>query len=137
MRNERRTCQHTINRRNFLNERIDELKNAQFEQIKEMRHLEKENKIAVEKINKFILDQQQLQTTFEQTIGKYKAEFKLNCNNLKKEKVQFKAEIYAFKIKVGRAQQTQKTTVNQAKALMNKEKSTFFLLKKDFYSEET
>ena len=68
--NERRTCQHAINRQNFLNECIDELKNAQFEQSKEMRHLEKENKIAVEKINKFILDQQQLQTTFEQTVGK-------------------------------------------------------------------
>ena len=68
-----------------------------------MRHLEKENKIAAEKVNKFILDQQQLQTTFDQTIGKYKAELKLNCNNLKKEKVQFKAEIYALKKKVGHA----------------------------------
>ena len=35
--------------------------------------LEKEKKIAAEKVNKFILDQQQLQSTFDQTIGKYEA----------------------------------------------------------------
>jgi hypothetical protein len=137
LRNERRTRQRAVNRRNFLNERIDELKNAQFEQIKEMRLLEKENKIAAEKVNKFILDQQQLQSTFDQTIGKYEAELKINYDNLRREKVQSKAEIYNLKKKVGRAQQTQKNAVNRAKALISKEKSTFFLLKKGVYSEET
>ena len=137
LRNERRTRQRAIHRRNFLNECIDELKDAQFEQIKEMRLLEKSHKIAAKKVNKFILDQQQLQSTFDQTVGKYKAELKLNHDNMRREKVQFKAEIYNLKKKVGRAQQTQKNAVNRAKALTSKEKSTFFLLKKGVYSEET
>ena len=135
--NERHTCQCAINHQNVLNECIDELKNAQFEQIKEMRLLEKENKIAAEKINKFILDQQQLQSTFNQTVGKYEDELKLNYDNMRREKVQIKAEIYNLKKKVGRTQQTQKNTVNQAKALISKEKSIFHLLKKGVYSEET
>ena len=97
LRNERRTRQRAIHRRNILNERIDELKNAQFEQIKEMRLFEKENKIAAEKVNKFILDQQQLQCAFDQTIAKCKAELKLNYDNLKREKIGFKAEIYNLK----------------------------------------
>ena len=90
--NERRTRQRAINRRNVLNEHIDELKSAQFEQIKEMRLLEKEKKIAAEKVNKFILEQQ-LQSTFDQTVGKYEAELKLNYDNMRREKVQIKAEI--------------------------------------------
>ena len=36
-----------------------------------MRLLEKEKKIAAEKVNEFILDQQQLQSKFDQKIGKY------------------------------------------------------------------
>ena len=104
LRNEYCTRQHAIKHQNFLNEHIDELKNAQFEQIKEMRLLEKEKKIAAEKVNEFILDQQQLQSKFDQKIGKYEAELKLNYDNLRREKVQFKAEIYNLKKKVGHAQ---------------------------------
>ena len=77
-----------------------------------MRLLEKENKIAADKVNKFILNQQQLQSTFDQTIWKYEAELRLNCDNLRREKIQFKAEIYNLKKKVRRAQQTQKNAVN-------------------------
>ena len=89
---------------------MNELKNAQFEQIKEMRFHEKEKKIAAEKVNEFILDQQQLQSKFDQTIGKYEADLKLNYDNLRREKVQLKAEIYNLKKKVGHAQQTQKSS---------------------------
>ena len=102
--NEHCTQQCAIKHQNFLNEWIDELKNAHFEQIKEMRFHEKEKKIAAEKVNEFILDQQQLQSKFDQKIGKYEAELKLNYDNLRREKVQFKAEIYNLKKKVGHAQ---------------------------------
>ena len=95
--NECRTRQCAIEHRNILNERIDELKNAQFEQIKEMRLLEKEKKIAAEKVNEFILNQQQLQSTFDQTIGKYEAELKLNYDNLRREKFNLKMRSITLK----------------------------------------
>ena len=94
-----------------------------------MRLLEKEKKIAAEKVNEFILDQQQLQSKFDQKFGKYEAELKLNYDNLRREKFQLNVEIYNLKKKVGHAQQTQKNAVNQAEAQINKENSTFF---KDF-----
>ena len=78
-----------------------------------------------------------MQSKFDQKFGKYEAELKLNYDNLRREKFQLNVEIYNLKKKVGCAQQTQKNAVNQARAQIGKEKSTFFLLKKGVYSEET
>ncbi|KAF8956376.1 hypothetical protein BDZ97DRAFT_1907224 [Flammula alnicola] len=95
LRNEQWAHQHAVKRKQVLSDRISELETAQYEKIKQMKELEKQNSLGS------------------------------------------KGKIYNLNRKVRRAAETKNNAVQKAKAQVTKEKTTFYLLKKGVYSNET
>ena len=140
LRNERRARQHAVKRKSVLNEKIAELKTEQHKKIKEMKELEKEKNLATNHVDKVIKANQHLQNEISNTLQQCEHQLELSHEELKQARAKLKgskSEIYNLKRKVGRAVQTKENAVKRVKDKVLKESTTFYLLKKGVYSDET
>ena len=135
--NERRVHQRATKRKAVLDEEIAKLKTSQVEKIKD---LEKESAISSERFNSIVAANQHLQNELSTTISKFASELDLVCQKLKFTKSELsgsKTEIYSLKLKATRAAQSRAKIIQKTKDKVTKERTTFYLLQKGVFSQET
>jgi len=140
LRNERRAHQYAVKRKSNLDEKIAELKTEQHKKLKEMRELEKEKNLASNHVDKMIKANQHLQNEISNTLQQCEHQLAVSYEKLQQTRTKLKgskSEVYNLKRRVGRAVQTKENAVKRVKAKVLKESTTFYLLKKGVYSNET
>ncbi|KDR70413.1 hypothetical protein GALMADRAFT_214509 [Galerina marginata CBS 339.88] len=139
LRNERRTRQYAVKRKNTLDEKITELKTEQHKKLKELKVLEKEKNLATEQVAMVIKANQHLQDEISITLQRCDHQLELSHEQLKQTRSKLKGskgEIYNLKRRVVRAAETKENAVKRAKVKVLKESTTLYLLKKGVYSDE-
>lgn len=133
LRNERRTRQRAVKRKEVLDDKVAELQRAQIEKIKEMKELQKKDGLTSQQVNNVMKANRHLQNELSNMMTKFSAELELTCQNLKltkKELTGSKAEIYNLRRKSVRAAQTRENVIKKTKAKITKERTTLYLLNK-------
>lgn len=140
LRNERRTRQRAVKRKEVLDDKVAELQRDQIEKIKEMKELQKKDGLTSQQVNNVMEANRHLQNELSNMMTTFSAELELTRQNLKLTKKELKgskAEIYNLKRKSVRAAQTRENVIKKTKAKITKERTTLYLLNKGVYSQET
>ena len=135
--NERRVHQHVTKRKAVLDKEIAKLKASQVEEIKD---LEKKSAISSERLSNIVTANEHLQNELSTAISQFTSELDLVRQKLKFTRSELsgsKTEIYSLKCKAIRASQSRAKIIQKTRDKVTKERTTFYLLQKGVFSQET
>jgi chromosome segregation ATPase len=140
LRNERRVHQCVTKRKAVLDEEIAKLQTSQVEKIKDIKDLEKNGAISSERFSNIVTANKHLQNELSTAMSQFTSELDLVRQQLKFTRSELsgsKTENYSLKRKAARAAQSRAKIIQKTREKVTKERTTFYLLKKGVFSQET
>ena len=140
LRAERRARQCAVKRKKVLDDKVSELKTDQVEKIKQIKELEKKNKITSQWVGDILVANEHLQSKLPTMMSKFSSDLELVHQKLKfthSELSESRTKVYDLKRKALRAAEARERVIQRTKAKVTKERTTLYLLKKGAYSEDT
>ena len=137
LRNERRVRQRVAKCKAALDEEIAKLKGSQVEEIK---NLEKKSVISSQRFSSIVTANEHLQNELSTAMSQFTSELDLVHQQLKFTRSELsgsKAENYSLKCKAACAAQSREKVIQKTKEKVTKERTTFYLLQKGVFSQET